>query len=94
MAAGDPPGGYWTDANPANELYNHIMPPNTWSCSAADSESGSSGVASTASSRHPGVVNAMLMDGSVRTVKGSVNKVTWWALGTRSVSEVISADAY
>src|SRR5439155_321561 len=50
MAAGDPPGGYWTDGNPGNELYNHIMTPNTWSCSVNDSESGSSGVASTASS--------------------------------------------
>jgi prepilin-type N-terminal cleavage/methylation domain-containing protein len=94
MAAGDPPGGYWTDSNPANELYNHIMTPNTWSCSVADSESGSSGVASTASSRHPGVVNTMVMDGSVRTIKESINRVSWWALGTRAAGEVISSDAY
>ncbi len=94
MASGDAPGCYWTDGNPAQELYDHIMPPNAWSCAVTGSESGSGGVASTASSRHPGVVNLLMMDGSVRAIKGSINVNTWWALGTRGCGEVVSADSY
>jgi prepilin-type processing-associated H-X9-DG protein len=65
------------------------MPPNTWSCG-----SGQTDGAYTASSRHPGVVNSLLADGSTRAVKQMIAVPVWWALGTRSGSEVISADAY
>jgi prepilin-type N-terminal cleavage/methylation domain-containing protein/prepilin-type processing-associated H-X9-DG protein len=36
-----------------------------------------------------GVVNVLLMDGSVRTVAKSINVLTWRALGTRNGGEVI-----
>jgi prepilin-type N-terminal cleavage/methylation domain-containing protein/prepilin-type processing-associated H-X9-DG protein len=94
MIGGDATGSYWTDGDMAQELYNHIMPPNTWSCAVTNSESGSGGVAATASSRHPGIVNMLMMDGSVRAIKSSVNLNTWWALGTRSCGEVIDASSY
>jgi prepilin-type processing-associated H-X9-DG protein len=68
------------------------MPPNTWSC--LNSTLGGLGGASTASSRHPGVVNVMMADGSVKAIKDSINVNVWWALGSRSGSEVVSADAY
>jgi prepilin-type N-terminal cleavage/methylation domain-containing protein/prepilin-type processing-associated H-X9-DG protein len=45
-------------------------------------------------SKHPGGVNVLLCDGSVRYIKNSVNQVTWWALGTKAGGEVISSDAY
>jgi prepilin-type N-terminal cleavage/methylation domain-containing protein/prepilin-type processing-associated H-X9-DG protein len=48
----------------------------------------------TSRSYHPGGVNVLLMDGSVRFVKNAINPVTWRALGTRALGEVISADAY
>jgi prepilin-type N-terminal cleavage/methylation domain-containing protein/prepilin-type processing-associated H-X9-DG protein len=48
----------------------------------------------TARSYHPGGVNALLGDGSVRFVKSSVDAMTWRALGTIGGAEVISADAY
>ncbi len=48
----------------------------------------------TSRSHHPGGVNAMMMDGSVRFIKSSVNRDTWRALGTRAGGEVISADAF
>ncbi len=48
----------------------------------------------TARSFHPGGVNALVMDGSVRTVKSTIGLTVWRALGTRSGGEVISADAY
>jgi prepilin-type N-terminal cleavage/methylation domain-containing protein/prepilin-type processing-associated H-X9-DG protein len=47
-----------------------------------------------AASNHPGGVNALFADGSVRFVKDSINRMTWWALGTKANGEVISSDAY
>jgi prepilin-type N-terminal cleavage/methylation domain-containing protein/prepilin-type processing-associated H-X9-DG protein len=46
------------------------------------------------SSRHPGGVNLLLGDGSVRFTKDTINLATWRALGTISGGEVISADSY
>jgi len=45
-------------------------------------------------SRHPGGVNGLLGDGSVRFFKDSIAQTTWWALGTRAGGETISADSY
>lgn len=45
-------------------------------------------------SRHPGGVNALLCDGSVRFFKDTVNIQTWRALSTRAGNEVISSDSY
>jgi prepilin-type N-terminal cleavage/methylation domain-containing protein/prepilin-type processing-associated H-X9-DG protein len=49
---------------------------------------------SNAQSNHPGGVNVMFADGSVRFVKDSISPQTWMALGTKSNGEVISADSY
>ncbi len=48
----------------------------------------------TSRSYHPGGVNVLLGDGSVRFVKETIDGGTWRALGTVSGGEVISADAY
>ena len=48
----------------------------------------------TARSYHPGGINVLLGDGSVRFVKSTVNGLTWRALGTVSGGEVVSSDAY
>ena len=45
-------------------------------------------------SLHPGGANVLLGDGSVRFIKQSINLLTWQALSSRSVGEVISADSY
>jgi prepilin-type N-terminal cleavage/methylation domain-containing protein/prepilin-type processing-associated H-X9-DG protein len=47
-----------------------------------------------ARSRHPGGVNSLMGDGSVRYVKNSINPVTWIALGSMNAGDVISADSY
>ena len=46
------------------------------------------------SSYHPGGVNLLLGDGSVKFIKNSVDLQTWRALGTRNGGEVISSDSY
>lgn len=43
----------------------------------------------TARSYHPGVVNAILMDGSSRTVSNTVDLAIWRALGTRQGGEPV-----
>ncbi|MBX6312708.1 MAG: DUF1559 domain-containing protein [Isosphaeraceae bacterium] len=48
----------------------------------------------TARSYHPGGVNALFGDGTVRFVKSTINGLTWRALGTVAGGEVISGDAY
>jgi prepilin-type N-terminal cleavage/methylation domain-containing protein/prepilin-type processing-associated H-X9-DG protein len=45
-------------------------------------------------SRHPGGVNVLLGDGSVRFIKDSISLTTWKALSSRAGGEVISSDSY
>jgi len=47
-----------------------------------------------ASSQHPGGVNCLFMDGSVKFIKSTINLNTWLALGSVDGGETISADAY
>jgi prepilin-type processing-associated H-X9-DG protein len=87
-----PSGDFWHAGSiTGGTRYNHVMPPNTWSCCYNGTHSGG---ANTASSRHSGVVNVTMADGSVRAVKSSISVTIWWALGSRNGGEVISADAY
>ncbi len=48
----------------------------------------------TTRSRHAGGVNTLLGDGSVKFIKNSINQLTWFALGSRAGSEVLSSDSY
>jgi prepilin-type N-terminal cleavage/methylation domain-containing protein/prepilin-type processing-associated H-X9-DG protein len=43
---------------------------------------------------HPGGVNTLYGDGSVKFTKDSINQNTWWAVGTKNGGEVVSADSY
>ena len=47
-----------------------------------------------ARSLHPGGLNALIGDGSVRFLKNSVNSAAWNSLHTIAGGEVLSADAY
>jgi prepilin-type N-terminal cleavage/methylation domain-containing protein/prepilin-type processing-associated H-X9-DG protein len=84
-------GAIWMSGQPSCTRYGHIMPPNTWTCREPNTGLQMSHVAS---SRHPGIVNVLMCDGSVKAIKNSINVNTWWALGTRAGGEVISSDAY
>jgi len=46
------------------------------------------------SSNHPGGVNVSFGDGSVRFIKDSISRITWWAIATRNGGEVVSSDSY
>ena len=83
-------GGSWSSGLALASRYNHVMPPNTWSCRA----NGSVNMADVASSRHPGVVNVLFLDGAVRAAKSTINRSVWWAVGTRAGNEVVSADSF
>jgi prepilin-type N-terminal cleavage/methylation domain-containing protein len=81
--------------------YDHCVPPNQGAddCSFDDGTEGlqartiHSG-AFAATSHHPGGVNAMLMDGSVRFCGNGVSLAIWQALATRSGGEVVSSDSF
>jgi prepilin-type processing-associated H-X9-DG protein len=47
-----------------------------------------------ASSAHPGGVNCLFMDGSVKFIKNSINLVPWLAIGSLEGGEPISSDSY
>ncbi|HZW30096.1 MAG TPA: DUF1559 domain-containing protein [Isosphaeraceae bacterium] len=81
-------GSTWVTGQPVNTRYIHVMPPNTWSC-----RSGLQ-IAHVASSHHPGGVNVLFCDGSVKFIKATVNIQTWWAVGSRAGGEVLSSDQY
>ena len=79
-------------------MYNHLLPPNSniIDCNSGQSfiDSPNESAVMTARSYHPGGVNLLLGDGSVRFLKNSVDVTVWRALGTRAGGEVISADQY
>src|SRR5262249_40571368 len=55
-------GRNWILGNYMTTRYNHVMPPNTWSCTRGNSPNNNGG-AVTASSRHNSGVNVALADG-------------------------------
>jgi prepilin-type N-terminal cleavage/methylation domain-containing protein/prepilin-type processing-associated H-X9-DG protein len=87
-------GDSWLLTGLANGLYNHVLTPNSPipDCSmhsAYHVETDQHGVFA-ARSYHPGGVNCVMMDGSTRFVRSSVDTTVWRALGTRSGGENIS----
>ncbi|MEJ7639982.1 MAG: DUF1559 domain-containing protein, partial [Singulisphaera sp.] len=84
---------YWHIGYPSTARYNHVMPPNTWSCIVPQFTHNANDGAFAASSRHPGSINVLFADGTVRSVKNTINVNIWWAVGSRNGSEIVSADA-
>jgi prepilin-type N-terminal cleavage/methylation domain-containing protein/prepilin-type processing-associated H-X9-DG protein len=79
----------WINGSAASALYKHVDVPNKRSCYL-----GQNRLLVTPSSLHPGGVNVLLCDGSVRFIKETVNVNTWRAIGTRNGGEVVSSDSY
>ena len=70
-SGGWPFGAAWWWARSGQTRYNHVMPPNTWSCDFGGDNADSDSDAISAGSRHPGAVNTLFLDGSVRAIKNS-----------------------
>jgi len=77
----------WIDGHYGNALYNHYFLPNAaaWDCGNGHHNKA----LSTARSQHPGGVNVLYGDGSVRFVMNSISIDTWRALATRAGGEVV-----
>ena len=88
---GSVPGSFWhIGLGQCSGIFMTMMPPNTWSC--VTNNQDMNGQLLTASSRHPGGVNVLFCDGTVRFVKNTVNYISWMATGTIANGEVVSAD--
>src|SRR5262249_46836370 len=90
-------GENWAHGCLAMTLFNTVVTPNQYQ----DEWTHCSSISSTAlaalsnsDSWHPGGINALMTDGSVKFIKDSVNQRTWWALGTKGNGEVVSSDSY
>ncbi|HEX4607934.1 MAG TPA: DUF1559 domain-containing protein [Urbifossiella sp.] len=98
----------WTEAQTFHIGFTFVLPPNTqvlyssggttYDVDQLSSNDGSSATrisydAVTSRSYHTGgIVNALLMDGSVRSVRSSIDPMAWRASGTRAGGETASLD--
>ena len=80
-------GAPWVNGQ---HVFTHVTGPNTRSCGFFIHLRA----IMPASSRHPGGVNLLLADGSVRFIKDTINVDVWRAVGTRAGGEVLSADSF
>ena len=87
-------GDWWPSGQSCT--YSHTQTPNRRACYYPGlGQPGAAAMnALAASSQHPGGVNVLFMDGTVRFIKSTVNGVTWAALGTVAGGEVVSADQF
>jgi prepilin-type processing-associated H-X9-DG protein len=75
--------------------YNHVLPPNAMSVAVVGPSGDlataiNSGVqATTASSRHPGGVNLVLVDGSTRFISNDISSRIWQGLGSIAGGETL-----
>jgi len=85
-------GEWWAYA--PSQIYSHTIMPNRYCCEYNDQnpDGRATITAQNASSNHPGGVNVLFMDGSVRFVKSTVNYVGWYAIATPDNGETFSAD--
>jgi prepilin-type N-terminal cleavage/methylation domain-containing protein/prepilin-type processing-associated H-X9-DG protein len=82
---------YYSAGVPASNFGKNV--PMDWDW-VDENDGGATFMSLSASSLHPGGVNALFADGSVRFIKNSISPVAWTALGTIAGGEVISADQY
>jgi prepilin-type N-terminal cleavage/methylation domain-containing protein/prepilin-type processing-associated H-X9-DG protein len=78
-------GAKWLNGHYGDTMYNHYYPPNNpgFDCGNASHNYG----LTAARSRHPGGVNVLFADGSVRFVGNAVDLDAWRAAATRAKGE-------
>ena len=87
-------GDRWADGNVLYTRYHHTLPPRYPSCLLGGSQDYDSQAVVTATSRHPGGINLLTGDGSVRFVKESIDARVWAGLGTIAGGEVFDGSAF
>ena len=88
-------GEWWIEGD--RQSYTHTMLPNRRSCFYQDLGQGNTdrgtGEGMAASSMHPGGVNVLFGDGSVKFVKNTINYNPWYAIATPNGGETVSSDS-
>jgi prepilin-type N-terminal cleavage/methylation domain-containing protein/prepilin-type processing-associated H-X9-DG protein len=84
-------GQRWSDGNAFYTRYHHYFPPMMPSCTTGIADTDGQ-LVETATSRHPGGVNLLTADGSVRFVKQSVAQAPWKAWATIAGGEVANPE--
>jgi prepilin-type processing-associated H-X9-DG protein len=93
-------GQLWAFGARAYTLFQTVQTPNDSQYQFGSCQFGCDGCgldqswAVDAGSFHSGGVNVLMTDGSVKFIKDTVNRMTWWSLGTRDGGDVVSSDAY
>jgi prepilin-type N-terminal cleavage/methylation domain-containing protein/prepilin-type processing-associated H-X9-DG protein len=96
---------HWCIGDSYYDGFTTALPPNTMSpagtpaldsdmSSEDEDDGGPTYAAVTSRSYHPDIVNALFADGSVHSIKDSINWQNWRSLGTVGGGEVISSDSY
>ena len=92
------PGSRWVMGVTGWTLASTAVPPNKKQWNACRNGCSGCGIDNThimnSSSLHPGGINVLFGDGSVRFIKDTIQLSTWWALGTKDGNEVLSSDSY
>jgi prepilin-type N-terminal cleavage/methylation domain-containing protein/prepilin-type processing-associated H-X9-DG protein len=107
IVAGSPGGGHthWANGNSFHDGLTTALTPNTRApagplaldtdlCTEDEDDGGPTYSAVTSRSFHPGGVNSLFGDGSVKFIKNSVSWPTWRALGSVGGGEVLSSDSF
>jgi prepilin-type N-terminal cleavage/methylation domain-containing protein/prepilin-type processing-associated H-X9-DG protein len=88
----------WPEASYNHTLYNHVITPNSVvpDCGFCNTQNTVRVCTNNISraivaprSYHPGSVNVLMGDGTVRSVTDSIDEIIWRALGTRSGQETV-----
>jgi prepilin-type N-terminal cleavage/methylation domain-containing protein/prepilin-type processing-associated H-X9-DG protein len=94
-------GATWCIGDMTCTTYNHVSTPNTRTCASMSggmmmpgASMANMSVQLPPSSLHPGGVNLVFGDGSVRFIKDSIALPVWRALSTRNGGELVSGSDY
>jgi prepilin-type processing-associated H-X9-DG protein len=91
-------GATWAIGDMTCSTYNHVAAPNSRTCAAMSGgmmmSMANMAVQLPPSSYHPGGVNLLFGDGSVKFMKETVALNVWRALSTRNGGEVLSSSDY
>jgi prepilin-type N-terminal cleavage/methylation domain-containing protein/prepilin-type processing-associated H-X9-DG protein len=73
--------------------YTHIQTPNKTACEFSGGLNAYEGIVGP-SSHHPGGVNVVMLDGSVKFIKDSITPATWHAIGTHRGGETVDTSSF